>query len=89
MTDLSGCKRLSAELINVALKDIKKHPGQSSKYKHAISWLLGNDSEYVFPFQIACEVLDYNPSYLRRSIAEIPEVRAKLTKHQLELLLKE
>ena len=64
---------------NVAAESEKK----KRLFEAAEQWILADDGDWVFSFQITCEVLGFSPEYVRQGLIQLKEqtlLKRKITK---------
>ena len=67
---LEGEKRLMIAVLKDAVECLEKYRGSSnsaarSHYENAIEWVMDNGTDWLFSFTNICDLLGFDPQYLR------------------------
>jgi hypothetical protein len=67
---LEGEKRLMIAVLKDAVECLEKYRGSSngaarSNYENAIEWVMDNGTDWLFSFTNICDLLGFDPQYLR------------------------
>ncbi len=67
---LEGEKRLMIAVLKDAVECLEKYRGSRnsvarSNYKNAIEWVMDNGTDWLFSFTNICDLLGFDPQYLR------------------------
>jgi hypothetical protein len=68
---LEGEKRLMIAILKDAVECLEKHRGSRSSvghclYQSALEWVEDNSTEWLFSFTNICDLLGFDPAYMRR-----------------------
>ena len=72
---LEGEKRLMIAILKDAVECLEKYRGSRSSvghclYQSAIEWVEDNNTDWLFSFTNICDLLGFDPEYMRRSAAQ-------------------
>ena len=67
---LEGEKRLMLAVLKDAVECLEKYRGSRSSaarsnYENAIEWVMDNSTDWLFSFTSICDLLGFDPQYLR------------------------
>lgn len=67
---LEGEKRLMIAVLKDAVECLEKYRGSrssagQSNYENAIEWVMDNSTDWLFSFTNICDLLGFDPQYLR------------------------
>lgn len=70
---LEGEKRLMIAILKDAVECLEKHRGSRSSagkinYQSAIEWVEDTDTEWLYSFTNICDLLGFDPNYLREQL---------------------
>ena len=70
---LEGEKRLMIAILKDAVECLEKHRGSRSSagkisYQSAIDWVEDTDTEWLYSFTNICDLLGFDPNYLREQL---------------------
>jgi len=70
---LEGEKRLMIAVLKDAVECLEKYRGSRSsagrsQYESAIEWVKDNDREWLFSFTNICDLLGFDPDYMREAL---------------------
>ena len=70
---LEGEKRLMIAILKDAVECLEKHRGSRSiagkmSYQSAIEWVEDTDTEWLYSFSSICDLLGFDPNYLREQL---------------------
>jgi len=70
---LEGEKRLMIAILKDAVECLEKHRGSHSSagkisYQSAIDWVEDTDTEWLYSFTNICDLLGFDPNYLREQL---------------------
>lgn len=68
--ELEGEKRLMIAVLKDAVESLEKYRGATSgsgrsNYENAIAWVIDNETDWLFSFTNICDLLGFDPEYLR------------------------
>jgi|SRR3954470_17995983 hypothetical protein len=70
-----GEEALMFAVLKSCVEDLQKYADAKTKkgkelYSQAEQWVLQKDSEFPFSFESICEVLNFNPDYIRNGLLQ-------------------
>jgi hypothetical protein len=70
---LEGEKRLMIAVLKDAVECLEKYRGSRSStgrsnYENAIEWVMDNSTDWLFSFTNICDLLGFDPEYLRDAL---------------------
>jgi len=70
---LSPEEELMLAVLEEAVSDVQRYRGardrkDKTRFDEAEAWILANDREWIFSFENICEVLGFDPDYLRQGL---------------------
>ena len=75
-----GEEALMLAVLKSCVEDLQKYADAKSKkgkdlYSQAEQWVLQKDSEFPFSFENICEVLDFQPDYIRNGLLQCRKIK--------------
>jgi hypothetical protein len=69
-------KALLIALLEDAIQSYRKFSGAQDRegkeqFREAEAWLMANDTEWIFSFNNVCDLLNLDPSFIRRGFREL------------------
>lgn len=85
---LEGEKRLMIAIFKDAVECLEKYRGSRSgsgqvHYQNALEWVLDTDTEWLFSFTNICDLLGFNPNYIRKMLLRRENKFAKLPRGKI------
>ena len=82
---LEGEKRLMIAILKDAVECLEKYRGTRtgagrSHYESAIEWVKDTDTEWLFSFTNICDLLGFNPDYMREVLLKRENKYVKLVR---------
>lgn len=79
-TDLEQEKRLMLAILEYAVASFQKYifardSKGKAKFQETEDWILEENSDWIFSFENICEVLGFNPSYVRQGLLRWKEMK--------------